>query len=816
MATFVSILLLFFLSGFSALVYQVVWQRLLGLFTGAEVVAVTLITSAYMLGMGVGSLAGGAIADRLKSRSGLFFLFAASELTIALFGVASKSFFYDFLHLTVPHLANSKVLAFVILFCALLLPTFLMGMTLPFLSRAFVTSIEKAVDRIALLYAMNTLGAAVGSVFAATILVRNFGYENSLYIGAAISLLCALGTTALGFNQLKSSNNLIASPENGFSECVTGEPSITTANNKSTTEAEPMVATFVSSQIPFGFKTWLVLSALSGFIALGLEIVWFRLLKVMLKANSMTYGWLLFVYLVGLALGTFIGARVAKTCKNPSVYFCLCQCLIGVYTILSVGILTKNLGSMSYTMPLFEFFGRYNPIDFGTEQIPAWDLFNLYVALPGLLIIPPTVLMGMSFCYLQKIIQNDLRLIGRRLGWLQAANIAGSTLGALFVGLVSLHHFGTAGTLLIVLMLSCVFLFLYLFQCWVANSSCVELDRKTNNLAAGVCLDSDFAARADSSSRSSLRLSRALISGALSVGLYALLASGFPTSKQIWMKLHGHNTEHTFIVKEDGSGVAAMVPVDGDSMEKMFVYINGQGHSELPYGLYHSQLGLLALFVHPEPKDIAIIGLGSGDTLYASGAHKATTNITCFEIVKPAFHCILEWHDQKPYMPIESLITDKRVRVVFADGRKGLQREGKKYDIIQQDPLRSFDAGAGMLYSMEYFKMLQQHLKPGGYVVLWSPTVRTKNTFVKAFPYAVDFCGTLIGSREPILVDQKLVRHSFNVNRIEGYLEKTGVGESLLKEVLDWYSGPVERGVINSSDVNHDLNPKDEFMVPQS
>ncbi len=801
MATFVSILLLFFLSGFSALVYQVVWQRLLGLFTGAEVVAVTLITSAYMLGMGVGSLAGGAIADRLKTRSGLFFVFAASEFTIALFGVASKSFFYDFLHLTVPHLANSKVLAFVVLFCALLLPTFLMGMTLPFLGRAFVTSIEKAVDRIALLYAMNTLGAAVGSVVAATLLIRNFGYEYSLYIGAAISLLCALGTTALGFNQLKGSNNLIASPEKGFSECVSEGSD--TSTNKSSTEGEPKVVAFVNWQIPFGFKTWLVLSALSGFIALGLEIVWFRLLRVMLKANSMTYGWLLFVYLVGLALGTFIGARVTKTCKNPSVCFCLCQCLIGVYTILSVGILTKNLGSMPYTMPLFEFFGRYNPIDFGTEQIPAWDLFSLYVILPGLLIIPPTVLMGMSFCYLQKIIQNDFGLIGRRLGWLQAANIAGSTLGALFVGLVSLHHFGTAGTLLIVLMLSCVFLFLYLFQCWVANSSSFEPGRKTTN-------------HLDSSSRSSLRLARALLSGALSVGLYALLASGFPTSKQIWLKLHGHNTEHTFIVKEDGSGVAAMVPVDGGDMERMFVYINGQGHSELPYGMYHSQLGLLALFVHPEPKDIAIIGLGSGDTLYASGAHKATTSITCFEIVKPAFHCILEWHDKKQYMPIESLITDKRVRVVFADGRKGLQREGKKYDIIQQDPLRSFDAGAGMLYSMEYFKMLQQHLKPGGYVVLWSPTARTKNTFVKAFPYAVDFCGTLIGSREPIIVDHKLVRHSFNVNRIEGYLEKTGVGESLLNAVLECYSGPAERGVIDSSDVNHDLNPKDEFMVPQS
>lgn len=757
------VLLLFFFSGLSALVYQVVWQRLLGLFAGAEVVCVTLITAAYMLGMGLGSLAGGAIADKIKGRSSLFFVFAASELIISIFGASSKWLFYDFLYRSVPYLSNSKPLTFITLFCALLIPTFLMGITLPILAKAFVRTIETAVDRIALLYAVNTLGAAFGSVLAATVLIGTLGYEMSLYAGALVSLFCGLCSCAVGYIQLKEP-----------------PPTIIVLKTSVVKKADKDLES--DRQIKFGVKTWLALSACSGFIALGLEIVWFRLLKVMLKANSITYGWLLFIYLLGLAIGTLLGSRLSKNCRNPAVYFCLCQSLVCIYSVVFVDILIKELGNASYLQVLFEFFARYNPIDFATENIPFQQLFTLFVVIPVGLVIPPTVLMGMSFCFLQKSIQNDMQLIGRRLGWLQAANIGGSTLGALFVGLVSLHFFGTNGTLLLFLALGCAFVFLYLIQAWTSNS--------------GVLLP------------------RAIVSLVLSVGLYMLLSAGFPSSKQLWMKLHGRTAEDLFLVKEDGSGIAALCP-NSDTLAAAYVYINGQGHSELPYGLYHSQLGILTLFAHPKPLDLAVIGLGSGETLYACGAHKLTQSITCFEIVKPAFNCIMEWNKQFSYEPVNSLVNDKRIRIVFADGRKGLEREGKKYDIIQQDPLRAFDAGAGMLYSSEYFKMLKRHLKPGGFVVIWSPTLRAKNTFIDAFPYTANFGSTIIGSDQPILADPEKIKQSYSVNRIEGYIEKTNFNEALLDEVLGLYSTNSKNSSIDASDLNHDLLPKDEFLVPQ-
>ncbi len=152
-----------------------------------------------MLGMGVGSIVGGAFADRLERQSQLILVFALSELVIGAFGAISKFLFHDFLCLSIPHFGDSKATAFLLLFFTLLIPTFFMGLTLPFLSKAVITRIERAVEKIALLYALNTLGASVGSVIAATVLIRHLGYEYSILVAAAVNFFCAVAALLLGW-----------------------------------------------------------------------------------------------------------------------------------------------------------------------------------------------------------------------------------------------------------------------------------------------------------------------------------------------------------------------------------------------------------------------------------------------------------------------------------------------------------------------------------------------------------------------------------------------------------------------------------------
>lgn len=184
---------LFFVSGFVALLYQVIWQRLLGLVTGLDLYAVTLIVAVFMFGMGAGSFGGGAVADWLPVRR-LLALFALSEAVIAVFALASTWLYHDVLYgLAVQPGASSSVLAGVGA-ATLLIPTFFMGMTLPVLSRALAESLTAAPSRIARLYGWNTLGAAAGAWVGSAAVIRTWGYDRSLWLGAAVNLAAAATT----------------------------------------------------------------------------------------------------------------------------------------------------------------------------------------------------------------------------------------------------------------------------------------------------------------------------------------------------------------------------------------------------------------------------------------------------------------------------------------------------------------------------------------------------------------------------------------------------------------------------------------------
>lgn len=754
--------LLFFFSGFSALLYQVVWQRILGFFVGVEVISVSLISASFMLGMGAGSLSGGVLADKLNSRSKMVFAFALAELFIGIFGASSKMFYYDYLYGIVPELGNSPASAFTILLISLLFPTFLMGMTLPLLAKVLTESIDKATRSISFIYAVNTFGAAVGSLFCAFYLIRNFGYENSLYFGAGTSILCAITASWLGF-RLKPQSEVELSK---------------------ITEPQFDHSSLEEGQLKIGFWFWVAIYCFSGFSALGLEIVWFRLLNVMLKSNSMVYGYLLFIYLAGLSIGTILSVFVARKTKNPARLFLVTQSIVVLYAVVSVYLLVNSLGKVPLLNDIFNFFSRYNPIYFAlNEKVPFELLLGLYVIIPFVLILPSTILMGVSFGLLQKTVQKDLSFIGRRLGWLQTANIVGSALGALIIALVVLNYIGTSGALKLFTVCGFVFLVIWLIR-----------DPKIAKLNMFL--------------RNGIRLAPLVIC------LVSL--SVLPGNKLLWAKLHGMPSSEYFIVSEDSTGIVAYRSMDGTSTEGMWIYVNGQGHSEVPYGVSHAISGALPVFLHPNPQDVALIGFGSGETMYAASANRKTKSVDCYEIVRPELECLLKWDKVHPYKPVSNFMNDSRIKIVFEDGRKGLSRRKKLYDIIQTDPLRPFDSGAGMLYSVEFFQQVSSYLKPGGYAVIWIPTDRVRYTLFAAFPHIRLFGCLAICSNDPIEFDLKKTIDSYKNDSISGFLEATGT--NIYGELLNCLNNETiyERKSYMSKDINTDLYPKDEYMIPES
>lgn len=765
------VLLLFFASGFSALLYQTIWQRMLGFFSGVDVYSVTITVAAFMGGLGCGSLAGGHWADRLSAKRRLL-VFAAAEAVIALFALRSKWFYYDLLYQQWHTLSASPVLLPLVLFVSLLVPTFCMGLTLPILAKTFTATIEKASSVVGYLYGVNTLGAAVGALVTPWILLRRFGFGDILAIGAGLNAVCAIGAVFLWWRRRGETASV--PPETN----VPGSPLSGEASR-------------------FPARVWILIYALSGFIALALEIVWFRLLGVLQKSTAFTFPTLLAVYLGGLAAGVMIGVPFAKRTRRPAVTFLALQGGITLYAGGAFALLLHHVSRREFLKPLWTYLGGYEPVNaadmlaamrawiLGAEIAPAlgesarFGLF-LYFVLPLFLIAPATLLMGLSFPFLQRLVQDNALLLGRRVGWLQTLNIVGSMLGAMVVGWWLLGWLGSTGTFRLLVILGGGFLIL---AAWQSTQQ---------------------------------RWSR-LVGLAVSLVLVGWVASRIPAASRLWAKLHGA-APRAIIAREGASGLAVLKGhQDGFEKEAVWVFTNGIGQSWLPFGGVHSQIGLLAVALHPNPAEVAVIGLGSGDTVYALGGSPHTTEVTCIEIIDGIRSTLTELAPRITYSALDSLLADSRVQWISTDGRAYILRSGKKFDVIEADALRPNSAYSGNLYSWEYFTMLKAHLKPDGLAITWAPTDRVLASFLAVFPHAILVDGIAIGSQQPIATDRAEIlarlSHPFtseHYRRLERDLQPlmTSLLAGHFQRFFEETQRPARR------DLNSDLFPKDEYMVP--
>jgi spermidine synthase len=247
------------------------------------------------------------------------------------------------------------------------------------------------------------------------------------------------------------------------------------------------------------------------------------------------------------------------------------------------------------------------------------------------------------------------------------------------------------------------------------------------------------------------------------------------------------------------------------------MFANGIGQSVFPYGGIHTALGALPVLVHPAPAKVAVIGLGSGDTLFGIGGRSEIRVIDSLEIIAPEYHTLQRLNEYRNYSGLRSVLRDQRVRHYFTDGRAFLMHQPAEYDVIEADALRPNSSFAGNLYSVEYFELLRDRLRPGGFAVTWSPTARIRATFLTVFPYVVETLGIAIGSSTPIPFDLETIRSRFRAPFTKDYYETGGIDiEKLLTPYLEGkpglYGPNFNRAAL--TDVNRDLFPKDEFMLP--
>jgi len=737
------LLVLFFLSGFAALLYQVIWQRMLVFYTGSDTVSISLIVTAFMSGLGLGYLVGGRLADRSRPRTNLLY-FVGAEAGILLFALFSKAILYDWLYQAGPQLGDQPLALYALVFAVLLVPTFLMGVSLPVLARAFrLRDLAGQAGYISLLYFVNTLGAAAGALVTGVYLVRAHGYEASIVYGVVCNGLCAIGALGLGL--------LLREP------------------------AEPGDTAEASTPKPLVFTpaltAWSVQYALSGFAALALELIWFRILETLIKSVSLTFSILLAIYLGSMAVGTLVGTALGRG-RDAAVrerLFLLSQAILYLFTALSMAIFVNGISRIPGLAFLWDYFTSYEP------NLSFRYGLSTYVLIPLFLLFVPTFLMGVSFSLSQSLVHDRYAEVGRKVGWLQFINIVGSALGAAWVTWIGFPLLGTATLLKGIAALG----FLYLGLLFVR--------RQLNRLAT-------------------MGLATLLM-----VGLLAI-----PGNFRFWRQLNGIRDDRQFLVDENQSGLSVIKLFPEGDTRYGVVFANGLGQSVLPYhrDAIHTLLGALPAMVHPRPQKVAVIGLGSAGTVHGIAGRPETQEVVCYEIMSNQANVLAEYAAELNDTAVNALLADPRLRLVLRDGRYALRTGEERFDIIEADALRPNSAFSGNIYSAEYFMMLRSKLRSGGMAVSWCPTPRVLQTFRQVFPHVLYAEGLLlIGSNEPVTVDWAAVQQRLNHPFTRAHYGRAGIDMIALLGPFQYSLKPLEKGIA-SPDVNTDLYPKDEYSLP--
>jgi spermidine synthase len=372
--------LLFLCSGMPALIYQIVWQRVLFSIYGVNSQSVAVVVTAFMLGLGIGSLAGGRLSARFPRRAIL--IFGIAELGVAAFGLCSLRIF----QWAAAHTAGANLPA-VILFSLLLLlfPTILMGATLPLLVEHLVLHTNRVGPAVSTLYFANTFGSAIACYLCATFLLRDFGQSGSVSIAACLN--AAVGGAAYLYSRREKQ------------ERVETTRAISPSEREST---------------PVPLPVAMLLAGASGFIALGFEIAWFRVFAVASSDRAPAFALLLSTYLAGIAAGCYLSEKGTAQRKPETV-------------MRVVGILLILAGAISaYLPPLVATF-MFRKIPF----LASAPIFFVTAALIGS-VLP-------LLCRVAIPADDNA---GRAVSFVYVSNIIGSALGSLGIGFFLMQHLG--------------------------------------------------------------------------------------------------------------------------------------------------------------------------------------------------------------------------------------------------------------------------------------------------------------------------------------------------------------------------------------
>jgi spermidine synthase len=770
-----AVLLLFFISGAAGLIYEVTWTRAFGLVFGNTVFAVSTVLAAFMLGLALGSWLFGRIADRSHRPLRLY---AILEV-----GVGAYAFFFPkilamtdlvylwFFRSFAPGFYTLSLLRFILSVILLLLPTVLMGGTLPVLSRLWAYSSPKKVSQrrigqsVGLLYAINTFGAVVGSFLAGYVLIRIVGVSNTVYLASSANVVVGFLAFILSrfFEHKADAVPAAASARRSHGR----DKKRHTRPKPAHVAPEAANVQPTADNLPAGSR-WIVLAAVgvSGFCALALEVLWTRLLLFVLGTSAYAFACMLTCFILGLALGSFLCSRLLlPRIRNPILALGVVQFLLALSVLASVRLLAL-LWRIDYVvmskLAARGFWGE-TAVHFGD-------------ALAVLLI--PTVLMGFVFPIAVEAFTSSWKAVGRGVGRVYACNTTGCVIGSFVAGFVMVPLLGLPRSF--VLVLACQLL-----------------------LAALLVLSSERR-------RPAPRIT------AVAASLMVLVAAVLLLPQDLFLSTMNtyHYPSRIVYIRDDATGTITVHDLpDGDRL----IAVDGVDVAGMDLMLRTTQKlqGYVPLLVHANPRKVIQIGYGSGET---SGVGLAF-GVEDYRIVEV---CPGVFEAGKFFEEInKGSYKDPRLKRIIMDGKNFAKLTDEKFDIIMNDSTYPGTTGSSALYTYDHFLQCRERLRPGGVQSCWLPLDLRPDDFrliLRSFQAAMPHCSlwmannclnkhaVLVGTMSQMQIDFRRVKKlmqrpdissdlaAININSIYDLLDCFVLDEHAIRNI----SGP---GPLNTDDM---------------
>jgi len=740
------LLLLFLFSGASALVYQVLWTRLLALVFGVTIHAASTVLAAFMTGLAVGSAAAGRWSDVVKRP---LVAFAAAEVLVAAAALATPLALdiVESLYIGLHGVAGGwpltiTVVRFVLSFAVLIVPSTLMGATLPLVVKSAVAHRTILGRQVSLLYAANTTGAVIGTIVAGTWMIPQLGTTWAFRIGALVNLAVSLG--ALLLDRVASIRDDIA--------------------NETPAEAVQSLEPLASG----GRRLVLIAFAISGFVSFALEIVWFRMLVVLFRPTTYAFTVMLATVLAGIAIGSWLSTPFTRRGRPALLTLAVLEILVAVSAAASMIVIGNAQATFTAAAP---FFGTGRLSYFGPMAITSVTA-----------ILPPALFLGMAFPVgIALWTAGATDRTGEQVGRIYAVNVAGAVAGSIITGFALLPMIGSRGTLLMV------------SGCALGMGIVLLLaaaKRRSAGLAASAAAIAVFATIANKAADP----------------VTALLKSRYPRESSVWRKEDGHAT--VTILRRDS---AFAQTVHG-------IYINGAHQaSDAPTMVgYHRLIGTLPMAVHPQPTRALVIGVGGGATAGAVAAFGDDVAVDVVELSAAVADAA------RRFVGInQGLFSRPNAHVRIDDGRNYMMLTNERYDVVTADVILPQHAGAGNLYSVEYYRLMRRVLNNRGIALQWigSPTDTEykliMRTFTSVFPHTTLWYGgsLMVGSSRPLVLDEDAFAKKLERPAARTALSDVGLGS--FSELLSHYTaGPAElRAFVGEGLILSDDRPLTEYFL---